>query len=66
MLEVSYTLYIREPVSRNLDEKVDPEATELRRLEDANKIDYLMQSVVEDLQDLLPQGYTVEYTKERQ
>lgn len=60
---ISYSLYITEPPSRNLEEKVDPEATEAARVEDMHKIDYLMRSMVEDLSDLLP-GWTIELSKE--
>lgn len=60
---ISYTLYITEPPSRNLEEKADPEAAERARFEDMHKIDYLVKSMVEDLSDLLP-GYTIETAKE--
>lgn len=63
-MTVSYTVYLVEPPSRFLDERVDPEAAERARLEALHRIDYLMQSLVEDLADLLPAGYTIETTKE--
>lgn len=63
-MSVAYTIYITESESRNLDEKVDAEAVEMVRREDLHKIDYLMQSAVEDLADLLPAGYTIETVKE--
>lgn len=63
-MSVAYTLYLNEPSSRNLDERVDPEAARVARLSDLHKIDYLVQSLVEDLQDLLPAGYTVTTSKE--
>lgn len=61
---VSYTLYISEPSSRNLDMKVDPQEVEWRRNEDLHRIDGHMQALVEDLSELLPEGYTVESVKE--
>jgi hypothetical protein len=63
-MSVAYTLYINEPASRFLDEKVDAEETEWRRLEDLHKIDAVVQSLVEDLGQLLPDGYTLETVKE--
>lgn len=63
-MSVAYTLYITEPPSRNLDERVDPEETQWRRLEDLHRIDATVQSLVEDLSELLPAGYTIETVKE--
>ena len=63
-MSVSYTLYLNEPSSRNLEERVDPESAEANRRHELHRIDYLMQSLVEDLQDLLPPGYTITTTKE--
>ena len=63
-MSVAYTLYINEPASRFLDEKVDPEEAEWRRLEDLHRIDAVVQSLVEDLGQLLPDGYTLETVKE--
>lgn len=63
-MNVAYTLYINEPSSRNLDEKVDPEAAEQARLRDLHRIDYLIHSAVEDLSDLLPPGYTIQTARE--
>jgi len=61
---ISYSLYLEEPPSRNLEEKVDPEAAELARLRELHRIDYLMNSMVEDLQDLLPAGWQITMAKE--
>lgn len=55
-LAMSYTLYVTPPVSRNLAEQ----------REDLHKIDYLVQSLVEDLATLLPPGYKIETTKEKE
>ena len=63
-MSVAYTLYITEPPSRNLDERVDPDETQWRRTEDLHKIDGIVQSLVEDLSELLPTGYTIETVKE--
>lgn len=63
-MSVAYTLYITEPPSRNLDERVDPEETEWRRLEDLAQIDAHVRSLVEDLSELVPAGYTIETVKE--
>lgn len=63
-MSVAYTLYITEPPSRNLEEKVDPELAEMNRLRDLHRIDYLMQSMVEDLADLLPAGYSIQTARE--
>lgn len=61
---VSYTLYIHDPPSRNLYMRVDPEGTEWRRLEDLHRIDGHVRSLVEDLAELLPAGYSVDLVKE--
>lgn len=63
-MSVAYTLYIGEPRSRFLAEKVDPEEVERVRIEDLHTIDNLMHSLREDLADLLPPGYTVELSRE--
>lgn len=63
-MSVSYSLYLSEPPSRILDERVDPEAVEEQRLRELHRIDYLMRSLAEDLQDLLPEGYKVAVVKE--
>lgn len=63
-MSLSYSLYFNEPPARNLEEKVDPETAELARLRDQHKIDYLMQSMIEDLEDLLPPGYTIQVARE--
>ena len=63
-MSVAYTLYITEPPSRNLDERVDPEETKWLRQEDLHRIHAHFVSLVEDLEDLLPPGYTIELVKE--
>lgn len=63
-MSVAYTLYITEPPSRFLAEKIDPEETEWQRLEDLHRIDGHVQALVEDLTELLPPGYTIEIVKE--
>lgn len=63
-MSIVYSIYITEPLSRNLDERVDPDETQWQRLEDLHRIDGHMQSLIEDLTDLLPPGYTIESTKE--
>jgi len=63
---VSYSIYLSEPPSRNLDERVNPEAVEEQRLRELHRIDYLVNSLVDDLRDLTPAGYSVELVKEQQ
>ncbi len=63
-MTVAYTIYLNEPPSRNLDERVNLEAVEEQRLRELHRIDYLVHSLVEDLQDLTPAGYSVELVKE--
>lgn len=53
-MKAAYTLYVNPPSSRNLD----------AQREDFHRIDYLIESLLEDLKDLLPPGYTVEKIKE--
>lgn len=61
---VSYTIYVTAGPSRILEEKAYPEEAAITRLEHMAKIDYLMQSMLEDLNDLIPGGYTLEMVKE--
>jgi hypothetical protein len=63
-VSVAYTLYVNEPPSRNLEERVSPEVVEEARLRELHRIDYLMHSLLEDLTDLLPAGYSVSMSKE--
>lgn len=63
-MSIVYSLYIREPSSRNLEEKIHPHETQWRRLEELHKIDALVGNLIEDLADLLPAGYTIESSKE--
>lgn len=54
MKGVVYAFYINPPSSRNLE----------TQREDFHRIDYLIESLLEDLKDLLPPGYTIDKTKE--
>lgn len=63
-MSVAYTLYINEPTSRNLELRVDPEEVEWRRIEELHQIDYHLRTLVDDLGQLLPEGYTIQLAKE--
>lgn len=56
MKGVVYSFYVTPPSSRNLD----------AQREDFHRIDYLIDSLLEDLEDLLPPGYKIDKTKEKE